>query len=416
MTEAHDAQRREVQVWEAADDLLALYRNNFNFQFAKSVSGKNGEVTYNIIWQSKNLAPRFNIAWEPIYALNWRPQRDARRGLADVRAGPDTPSTVPPKANFMNIGKNGYRYEGQNGIHIVIGVKNSAGGYDVIYVDSTELGLNMGSWYQPQETVKWWYQTGVRTATMIAGADTPVHTFDMSAPNPETGLFYISTTYIYATGQWINSPNAPATALETGVLGFPRRSGPVLDGGSGGNTGTGTGSGGSNQALHDKMTAIEKTLLQIATLLSTDGAHLQLAPYQGTIIWPGLTNPAVMDAGGTIAANFLSNIGYMANFTHDMNTMHRRAAAAGVPMGVQVAWDNAFNAIPAGGQQDGGVIDVGTAAVAGVGTRALVAGGDGGEKNGEKKQQNGDGAEGKKGETVLQIRKAHARAIVAGAS
>ncbi len=61
--------------------------------------------------------------------------------------------------------------------------------------------LNQSSWYQPQETVKWWYQTGVRTATMIAGADTPVHTFDMSAPNPETGLFYISTTYLYKTGQ-----------------------------------------------------------------------------------------------------------------------------------------------------------------------------------------------------------------------
>ena len=71
MTEAHDASRREVSVWESATDLLALSRNQFNFQFAKSVLGKNGEITYNIIWQSQNLAPRFSISWEPIYALNW---------------------------------------------------------------------------------------------------------------------------------------------------------------------------------------------------------------------------------------------------------------------------------------------------------------------------------------------------------
>lgn len=84
---------------------------------------------------------------------------------------------------------------------------------------------------------------------MIAGADTPIHTFDMSAPNPETGLFYISTTYLYATGQWVNSPNAPAGTLETGVLGLPPRGGPVLGGGSG----TGSGTGGGDRALQDKM-------------------------------------------------------------------------------------------------------------------------------------------------------------------
>ena len=71
MPGAHDASRREVAVWESAADLLVLHANRFNFQFAKSVLGKNGEVTYNIVWQSKNLAPRFGISWEPIYALNW---------------------------------------------------------------------------------------------------------------------------------------------------------------------------------------------------------------------------------------------------------------------------------------------------------------------------------------------------------
>ncbi len=71
MTEAHDASRREVAVWESAADLLALSQNKFNFQFAKSVLGKNGEITYNIVWQSKNLGPRLSISWEPIYALNW---------------------------------------------------------------------------------------------------------------------------------------------------------------------------------------------------------------------------------------------------------------------------------------------------------------------------------------------------------
>jgi hypothetical protein len=71
MAEAHDANRREVAVWQESADLIALANNKFNFQFAKSVLGKNGEITYNIIWQSRNLAPRLGISWEPIYALNW---------------------------------------------------------------------------------------------------------------------------------------------------------------------------------------------------------------------------------------------------------------------------------------------------------------------------------------------------------
>ncbi len=45
-----------------------------------------------------------------------------------------TPSTVTPKPNYMTVGKNNYSYSGQNGIHIVVGVRNSAGGYDVVSV------------------------------------------------------------------------------------------------------------------------------------------------------------------------------------------------------------------------------------------------------------------------------------------
>ncbi len=196
----------------------------------------------------------------------------------------------------MTVGKNNYSYPGQNGINILVGVRNSAGGYDVVSVlhrgpltasatdhvnlpsrstpippswartwcvirlrfpqiSNSDIGTNtsgfQSSWYQPQETVKWWYQTGVRTSTMIAGADTPLQTYDISAPNPETGLFYVSTTYIYATGQWINSPNAPPNAMETGVLGLPPRGLPA-----GGHTSPGSGhntGGHSDSVINDKM-------------------------------------------------------------------------------------------------------------------------------------------------------------------
>lgn len=89
---------------------------------------------------------------------------------------------------------------------------------------------------------------------MIAGADTPAKVYDMSAPNQETGLFYVSTTYIYTAGEWINSPNAPPNALETGVLGKPQV-GFKASGRSGNRTTTGTSgrtdAGGQN--LQDKM-------------------------------------------------------------------------------------------------------------------------------------------------------------------
>ena len=150
-----------------------------------------------------------------------------------------------------------------------------------------------------------------------------------------------------------------------------------------------------------------------------------MAPYSGTIIWPGMTAPAMMDAGGTAAANLLSSRGYMASFTHDMTTMRTRVLfyeigsppAPGVPMGVRVDWLDAYNAIPAVGQQNGGVADVGNMAAAAVGGARLAVAGekaqDGKEENGVAVQQNG---EGKKGESVLQMRKAHARAVVAGAA
>ena len=28
-------------------------------------------VIFNIVWQSKVLAPRINVKWKPIYGLNW---------------------------------------------------------------------------------------------------------------------------------------------------------------------------------------------------------------------------------------------------------------------------------------------------------------------------------------------------------
>jgi hypothetical protein len=100
-----------------------------------------------------------------------------------------------------------------------------------IYIDPSSLGLNMGSWYQPQEKVQWWYQKGQQSSTMISGAGTVIAEYDMSRPNPGSGFFYTSTTYLYSAGKWQNSPMPPQSLKVTGAL-TPSGSRPSVPGNS----------------------------------------------------------------------------------------------------------------------------------------------------------------------------------------
>jgi len=75
------------------------------------------------------------------------------------------------------------------------------------------LTLNSTASYQPQETIQWWYQTDMRTATMISTASTAFGMVDFSGPAPTTNKFFYSTTYNYQSGQWITSEDTPPQTL-----------------------------------------------------------------------------------------------------------------------------------------------------------------------------------------------------------
>lgn len=221
-----DTPLRTLEVWESAPNADILSHDHLNLQVARSVSS-GGSKAFNVVWQSKNIAPSTTISWTSVYALNWHPTE----GLSGTLNGVWQPcafgevfdlkdkgywdsSTVQPEAGYMKAGEVNYGYPGVPGIHILlIGIQNDADEFDVIYVDPTSLGLNESVTYQPQESVQWWYQNNTRTATMIKNVTSPMEMREYSQPAPETGKYYYSSTYNYSTGHWITSPRKPGQGL-----------------------------------------------------------------------------------------------------------------------------------------------------------------------------------------------------------
>ncbi|KAL4796121.1 hypothetical protein BDV19DRAFT_388540 [Aspergillus venezuelensis] len=217
-------QQRTIEIFEDQYDIGKLALNHWNLHIAKSVATDKTSALFNVIWQSKHLAPRTEISWENIYALNWTTTVPAQGvsvslhgswqpcGLGDAYELLDTGywgESGDADAGYMCVSKVKYSYPSSSGIHIVIGVKNGGGGFDVIYIDPTALPLQSKARYQPQETVRWWYETEVRTATMITDAVTRYGSADMSQPSPKTKEFYYSSTYTYDDGQWSVSQDRP---------------------------------------------------------------------------------------------------------------------------------------------------------------------------------------------------------------
>jgi len=223
--------QRTIQVYESAFNANKLNSYGWNFQIAKSVNNGDGNAAFNVIWQSKSVAPNTLIVWQDVYALNWTAAVPAA-GVSvtisgewqscmlgesyDLNAtGFWTKSTSTTKADpkFMNVGNMLYQYPGADGIHIVIGIQNAGGNFDPIYVDPTPLPPNSSAKYQPQELVQWWYQADIRTSTMISGASTAIGGVDLSSPAPTTNKYYYSTTYNYDSGTWITSADTPPQSL-----------------------------------------------------------------------------------------------------------------------------------------------------------------------------------------------------------
>lgn len=223
--------QRSIQLYESAFNASKLNGNHWNFQIAKSVNNGDGGATFNVVWQSKSVAPNTIIVWQDVYALNWTAAVPAA-GVSVTISGDwqacklgdsydldvngfwtKSLSTTKADTKFMNVGKVLYQYPGVDGIHVVIGVQNASGDFDTIYVDPTPLPLNSSAKYQPQELVEWWYQADFRTSTMISSASTATGGVDLSSPAPTTNKYYYSTTYNYDSGTWITSADTPPQSL-----------------------------------------------------------------------------------------------------------------------------------------------------------------------------------------------------------
>lgn len=132
--------QRTVDIWEAESDLVLLTKGNFQFNIAKSVMDSKGNLSYNMIWHSQILAPKMSIDWTVQYALNWTNTvpglgltvtmggfwKDTNPGdVWDIdQNGIFVASTAAKMPNYLKIGENRRApVPGQNGIHIVVGIK-----------------------------------------------------------------------------------------------------------------------------------------------------------------------------------------------------------------------------------------------------------------------------------------------------
>ena len=230
--QSDDATRRTIQVWENAYNAKKLTDNQWNFQIAKSVvTEEGGKPTFNVVWRSTSIAPSTLVSWFDVYFLNWTVDVPAAgvsvtvSGMWQTCAVGDsydldvygfwTKSSATTKADprFMNVGNIEYKYPGTDGIHVVIGVQDDSGNIYTIYIDPTALPLGFSAKYQPQELVRWWYETNIRTSTVIDNESTAIGEVDLSKPAPNTSKYYYSTTYNYDSGNWITSEDKPPNAL-----------------------------------------------------------------------------------------------------------------------------------------------------------------------------------------------------------
>ncbi|KPA37221.1 splicing factor 3b [Fusarium langsethiae] len=184
---------------QGGDDLRMLFEQRYNLQVAKSVAGPDGSPHFNVVYQSRSLAPTMSVSWTLEYGLNWTadpPNSGARVRYwgywqpCDLGASYDldeagwwvpnqnNPNTQP---NALNVGRNGY----QTPVHIIVGVQDAN-----------------GSW-QPIWTVQIWYEEDDKTATIIGSQKTPSLTFTYTDTTSECFM------YDTQTGVWRTPQSSP---------------------------------------------------------------------------------------------------------------------------------------------------------------------------------------------------------------
>ena len=221
---------RTAYCWESQYDLYVLIKKDCRWQVARKVSSGTFPATSNVIWRSWDLAPNMTLSWGDVYALNWTAdvpcsgasvtisgnwQECAKGAVYDLDAyGIWSPSSEPPLAGWMKVGKVNYKIPDVLGIHVVIGLKNAyTGCFETVFVEPTALPLGSSGTWQPQEQVIWWYQVTDMTGQVFSSTQGTVGGVDMTDPAPVTGKYEWWTTFTSTDGQWSNSQRAPSPML-----------------------------------------------------------------------------------------------------------------------------------------------------------------------------------------------------------
>ena len=126
---------------EETKDLGILGPNKYKLQVAKSVSN-GGTPTFNIVYQSQELAAEMSVAWSTTYGLNWTAKMPAKGaevkfsgiwqecGLGQSYDLDTTGLWVPNQnnakadKNSVNVGANHYPVP----VHVMVGVKDEETG------------------------------------------------------------------------------------------------------------------------------------------------------------------------------------------------------------------------------------------------------------------------------------------------
>jgi len=221
---------RTLTWYETQKDADRISHNEWNLQIAQKVATSNAAAKANVIWQSVAVAPSTSIAWNAEYALNWaadlpssgvqihlkgkwqpcNPGESFDIGL-DGFWKPSTPSTGD--AGWLNVGNVGYQYGGSDGLHIVVGLKNSAtNSFQSLFIDSAVLPLGSSARFQLKETMTWWLSAGTLTGEVFSASASSTATKDFSKPNGN-GAYEWWTTYKWDDGKWYSYGEAPEESM-----------------------------------------------------------------------------------------------------------------------------------------------------------------------------------------------------------
>ena len=213
---------RTLKWFETVEDLQEMRANGWRLHVSRGVtSGTNPSTSYNVVWQSQNLAPVSTISWGDRYALAWTSDVPPDGISISIRS-PWQPcaagesydldqngmwqlSSEPGRPGWLSVGSVNFADFDSSGIHIVVGIWNEGEGeYEAIWVDPTATRLNMSARYCPQERMKWWLDAGNRRGTAVSNITSTSASYDFTNPSePGTQSYKWATTFELPVGRWI---------------------------------------------------------------------------------------------------------------------------------------------------------------------------------------------------------------------